>query len=138
MAAKIGRLGELKCSTTDSSYTNVGLLTSLSFSFANNTADTTNYDDLGNMTQIYSNRQLSLSFEAIYDASNAGQLILITEAFTNRGILYFEYYPEETAGEKKWKFQATLDSFDHSTAEADAQTLSCSLTSTGAITMSTQ
>jgi len=138
MAIIIGRNSKIAVSTDDITYNDIGKITSGSMGTTIDIADATTNDSGGFKEGEYADQQASVDVTAKYDSSNTAQGQILDEFYTNRSKLYFRIRPEESAGEREWKFLATLSdvSIDMSTGEVEE--ISITADSSGAITIATQ
>jgi hypothetical protein len=133
----IGRLSKIKVSDDDVTYNSLGKVTSGTFSISDDVADDTNNDSNGYKEEVLSDQQMTVDFEVKYLVSDTAQAQVIT-AKTGRTTIYVEAYPQETSGEKKFKFLANITELSIDTQTSEVITMTGTFQSTGTITTSTQ
>jgi len=137
MTTKIGRLAKVAISDTDSSYTDIGKITSASLSFAHDIADETNNDSGGYKEAQYADSQASLDLSFKYDSADSGQAELLT-GHAAKSKKWVRFRPDETAGELEYRFQATIDDATVDTETGSVEDGSATISSTGTVTKATQ
>lgn len=123
--------GKLAVSTTDSGYTDVGGMTQASVSINRNLIDTSDWD-VDWVTNLVGRGSIALSFTHNYDEADAGQDIIRTASEAGTQI-WFRYRPMgDGAGQKEFRMQGTLESYDDTSPNDDKVESTGSVTSNGA------
>lgn len=137
MAKRLGNEAKVAVSTDDNTYNDIGNITSGSFSISIDKADSTDADSSGAKEEVQTNEQMSLDVTARANPSDTGQAALIDEE-DDKNQLYYRVRLKEAAGEPEWKFRGNLNDLGVSFPYSDIQEMTINVTSTGAITRSTQ
>jgi len=137
MAKQLGRSAVISVSTNDSTYYDVGNITSSDWSGSTDKADSTDADSGGSKEELQTDEQQELNITARYNSADTAQGMLI-DADANKTQLYYRIRPKAVAGEREWKFLGNLNSLAVSAPHADVEELQVGISSTGTITRATQ
>jgi len=139
MGTLIGRVAEVAVSTDDITYQDIGHVTTADQASSKSIAEETNNDSLGNFQGKYSTRTTTLDVTAYYNSSNAGQLLLLEEYYTNEDGIFIRYRPIDDSGnEKQWKYACLLSDIGIGSSTPEVQEISFSVTANGVITYQDQ
>lgn len=129
----IGRLAYVSAGGSE-----IGKITSASFSINNETADNTTNDDDGATSTLYSNYSCSIDITCKYDYTDAGQLAVITEATSSRAGVAVIFQPRTLVGEYEGSGTFRVTSCNIDTQTSESAEASFTLESTGAVTWTAQ
>ena len=134
MTAFAGHIATVSASTNGSVWTAVGEMNSVEVAIGGTALDVTKFGD-ADVERILGLRDTPWTLGGFYDPTDAGQAIISTALLTN-GPLYLQvqFNPAGTSGQKGFSQAVVCTKFDIKGDPANAQTLSISCDSTGAIT----
>ena len=137
MATIIGRNCKVAISTDDTTYYDLGKVTSGGLSIDQDLADETNNDSAGWKESKVADKQISLDVGGKFNSSDNGQKAAM-DSIMNGTTIYLRFRPAEGAGETQWKGQFQLSNWGVDTATGDVEDFSVAAQSTGAIVRSAQ
>ena len=140
MATIVGRNAKVFISSTGAfsgEEIAIGKVMSTSLSISDDALDETNNDSAGYKEALYGDRQASLDFDFKYDSADTGQADLIT-AKNTQAKRWFRFEPKTAPFEKRWTFAATITDLTVDTSTDAVEDGSCSVESTGIITLAGQ
>jgi len=140
MSIILGRNAKVAASTDNfvASDEDLGKVLSGTLDISTDIADATTNDSNGYKEGEYADQQASIDVTMKFDASDAGQQLLIDEVGSNRNKLYLRVRPIETGGAEQWIATFTINSISLDFSTGEVEELSFTASSSGTITNSTQ
>lgn len=140
MAKTLGRDGNVAISDDGgTTFTVIGEISDFSSDKTFEMADVTTFTSAGSKEELIGEHQIVLSFTGKRDLTDAGQVKLRT-AHNGTGTQYHyrvrQY--EDVGTEIEYEFQGSITTLAHSNARNEGVEFTCTVNSTGAITVQTQ
>lgn len=138
MGRTLGRVGMLSVSTDGIvAYVDVGAITALDYSEADEAVDDTSFDSDGHKESVAGESQSSLSATWNRDEADAGQDVVRT-AKQAKAKMWFRYRPTVAASADQMTFCGQINSLKNSNGRNALVEQSLEVSSSGAITHDTQ
>jgi len=137
MATIIGRNAKVAISSDDSTYYDLGKVTSGGLSIDVDLADETNNDSAGWKESKVADKQGSVEIGGKFNSADNGQKAAMS-SIINGTTIYLRFRPAEGAGETQWKGLFQLSNFGVDTETGGVEDYKVSAQSTGAVAQSAQ
>jgi hypothetical protein len=137
MATIIGRNAKVAISTDDTTYYDLGKVTSGGLSIDVDLADETNNDSGGWKESKVADKQATVDVGGKFNSADNGQKAAMASIIAGSNI-YLRFRPAEGAGETQWKGLFQLSNWGVDTATGDVEDFSVSTQSTETVAQSTQ